>query len=306
MDLDALKTVVLVARHGSFAAVARLVDQDPSSISRIVSGVEARLGLRLFQRTTRRLSVTEEGSVYLSQVAPLLEEFDRAREEAARNRSTPSGLLRLTASVAFGQECIVPLLPAYRERFPEITLELTLSDSNLDLIDSGIDLAIRLAPAPEGDLISSRLMRTAYRVVAAPDYIKRVGLPLEPGALETLDCLRTTLPDYRTRWLFRDRKSGEQEEVSVTGSLLISNPLALRQAARDGLGPALLADWMIDEDLRSRRLIDLFPAHEMTATSFDTGAYALYPSRAYLPMKVRVTIDFLRRRINQPHPAGSA
>lgn len=305
MDLNALKVAGLVARHGSFAAVARVTDQDPSAISRIIATLEVQLGLRLFQRTTRRLSITQEGSLYLSHVIPLLEEFDRAHEEALQNRSTPSGILRVTASVAFGHECIAPLLPAYSDRFPDITLELILTDSNLDLVQNGIDLAVRLTPAPEGDLISTRLVQTSYRVVAAPSFLQRNGAPKTPEELSRLNCLRTTLPDYRTRWIFQQRYGDVQSEVTVNGNLLISNPLALRRAAQDGLGPALLADWMVRDSLASGELLDLFPDHNVTATRFDTAAYALYPSRAYLPVKVRATIDFLRRALTSHHPEGS-
>lgn len=296
MDTDALKTVALVAQHGSFAAAARVLSVDPSSVSRVVATTEAALGIRLFQRTTRSLSVTEEGARYLRRVVPLVEELESAREEAGRLLQQPSGLLRLTASVAFAHECIVPHLADYHARFPEISLELLPTDENLDIPANGIDLAVRLAASPEGDLVSTRLRRTRYRVCASPAYLERYGPLTRPEELATHNCLRFALPEFRSRWRFR-RGDGTPFEVAVTGRTVIANALSLRQAARDGLGPALLADWLIGGDLKSGRLIDLFPGHDCAATEFDTGAWALYPSRAFLPRKVRVTIDFLRDKL---------
>jgi DNA-binding transcriptional LysR family regulator len=269
---------------------------DPSSVSRTVAGVEAALSLRLFQRNTRVLRITEEGDIYLRRLLPLLDELDHAREAASHARSSPSGVLRLTASVAFAHECIVPHLSSFGELYPELTMELLPSDAMLDIAAEGIDLAIRLAPAPEGDLVTTRLLRTRYLVCASPDYVAGTGQPSDPRALSELDCLRFALPAYRTRWRFRAFEE-EPFEVSVGGRLIISNALSLCQAARDGLGPALLADWLVARDLEAGRLVSLFPDYECTATSFDTGAWAMYPSRSYLPRKVRVMIDFLREEL---------
>jgi len=295
MDTDALRTLQLVAHHQSFAGAARVLDVDPSSVSRLVASVEAQLGLRLFQRSTRQLTVTEAGALYLGRVGPLLDDLDLARDAAAQIGTQPGGRVRLTASVAFGQEVIVPHLAALRTTLPDITLEMVLSDQSLDLVAAQVDIAVRLAPAPKGDLISTRLMSTRYRVVAAPSYVAAHGAPSTPEALAQHDCLRMTLPEYRTEWRFR---SAEQDTaVPVSGSVLISNALALRAAARAGLGPALLANWMTDGDIARGDLVDLFPHHEVTATAFDTAAWLLYPSRTYLPAKVRAVIDFLRARI---------
>ena len=296
MEIDALRTLQLVAQHQSFAAVARVLDVDPSSISRTVAGVEAQLGLRLFQRSTRQLQLTEAGALYLERIGPLLDDLDLARDAAADVSTQPSGRVRLTASVAFGQEMIVPLLHQLRAVLPEIELELILSDQTVDLVASQIDLAIRLAPAPKGDLISARLRDTRYRVVASPGFVMTHGRPETPEDLAEHDCLRMTLPDFRTEWRFR--RHNDTSVVAVGGKILISNALALRTAARDGLGPALLADWMVDGDITAGKLVDLFPTYAVTATTFDTGAWLLYPSRAYLPVKVRAVIDFLRARLS--------
>ena len=293
MDFNALKTVVLVANQGSFAAAARLLNVDPSSVSRSVANVEATIGLRIFQRTTRRLAVTEEGEIYLRGVAPLLDELENAREKATRSQTLPSGTLRMTTSVAFAHECIVPHLAAFQERYPEVALELLPTDDNVDIAANAIDLAVRLAPSPKGDLISTRIMTTRYLVCASPNYIANADSITQPRDLVHHDCLRFALPDFRTSWRFR-KKGTTPEEVAVSGKTVIANALSLRRAALEGLGPVLLADWLVANDLANGRLVNLFAEYECTATEFGTGAWALYPSRAYLPQKVRVMIDFLR------------
>lgn len=298
MEISALKTVLRVQAHGSIAGAARALDMDPSSVSRVVASVEAGLGIRMFHRTTRRLTVTEEGESYLQRIAPLIEELDAAAEDAAGARTRPAGLLRVTVSVAFSEKVLVPLLPEFQRRFPLIAIELQSSDANLDLVENGIDLAIRLAPAPAGDLVSTRLMPTHYKVVASPEYIEKHGPCRHPRELAEQNCLRYALPGLQRFWRFRN-SADTPLEVPVHGSPLISNPLVLRQAAVEGLGIALLADWLIDKDLRDGHLIELFPEYQSTATEFETAAWLLYPNRAYLPRKVRVMIDHLKASIGR-------
>ncbi|MEL7013959.1 MAG: LysR substrate-binding domain-containing protein [Pseudomonadota bacterium] len=296
MDLSLLHTAALVAQHGSFASVARQMDVAPSSVSRSVAVLEDQIGLRLFERSTRHLAITEEGRVFLDRVAPLLEEFDRARDDAIATRQAPRGPIRVTASVAFGQMCLMPLLPRLRAELPEIEPEFLLTDQNVNLVDASIDIAIRLAPAPTGDVISTRLLHTRYHVCAARDYIAMQGSPTVPRDLGQHMCLLYSLPEFRNVWRFRDA-DGTVEEQDITGPIRISNPLSLREAANQGLGPALLADWLVREDLSNARLVDLFPNHTVTATSFDTGAWLLYPSKRYLPARTRAVIDFFKANL---------
>ncbi|WP_298362318.1 LysR family transcriptional regulator [uncultured Litoreibacter sp.] len=297
MNLSSLQTVLAVERMGTIVGAADMMNMDASNVSRIVAAVEHEIGLRLFDRTTRRLRITEAGERYLTRIGPLLDELEAAREEAHQTAVEPQGHLRLTSSVAFAIEKIVPLLPAFQDAYPQITVELLPSDANLSLLDQGLDLAVRLAAAPKGDLISTRVLSTRYRVVASPAYVERTGTLRTPEDLSDRNCLRFALPDFRSRWLFRVGADEPVREVEVGGSILISNALALRDAARKGMGAALLADWLIDRDLEDGKLVDLLPTWDCTATEFDTGAFILYPSRTYLPQKNRVMIDFLKDRL---------
>ena len=298
MDIESIQLMIDVARQASFAKVARQRDLDPSSVSRTIAQVEAELGFRIFQRTTRSMSLTEAGAHYIRKVEPALQELDAATEEAGALSATPKGRLRMTASVAFGNRCLVPLLPQLRKEFPGLQLELILTDSNLDLVGEGIDLAIRLGPSLSGDLIGTKLFETRYRVCASAVYLGRVPKFRKPSDLSTVASLLFTYPEFRSRWLFRNNR-GVVTEVPVKGDILISNALALRESALAGLGPALLPNWLIDDDIANRRLVDVFPAYHATATTFDTAAFVLYPNRAFLPTKVRLTINFLRQQLTK-------
>lgn len=301
MDLTALRAFVDVARRGNFAAAARVRNVDPSSMSRIIASLEEELGLRLFQRTTRRLALTEAGERYLRRVESLVDELDQARDDALAVGAGPVGTLRMTASVAFGRACVVPLLPEYRAAFPMLKLELILTDDNLDLVAERLDLAVRLAPSIDADVVGVRLFATRYRVCASPGYLEKAPPLAVPRDLRHHRCLLFTLPEFRSRWLFRAANARVQE-VPVDGDVVISSALALRDCALAGMGPTLLADWLIDDDIAQGRLLDVFPAHRVAATSFDTAAWLLYPSRAFLPNKVRVSIDFFRRQWSRLHP----
>lgn len=296
MDLAALRCLIDVARDRSFAAVARRYHTDPSSVSRTIAGLEARLGMRLFHRSTRRLTPTEAGERFIERVAPLLLELEHSIGEAVDASSGPAGTLRLTASVTFGHERLVPLLPAFRRRHPHVRVEALFTDDILDLVASGIDLAVRLAPAVSGDVVATRLVATRYRVVASPAFLRSVHPIARPAGLAAVDCLLYPAHVFPPQWRFRDRQ-GEVSEVAVDGPLTLSSALALRDAAVAGQGVALLADWLVASSLCDGRLVDLFPDHEATATTFDTAAWLVYPSRAYLPAKVRAMIDFLKEQI---------
>jgi DNA-binding transcriptional LysR family regulator len=240
--------------------------------------------------------LTEAGDVYLRSIDPLIEELERARTAALNTTGKPTGTLRLTASVTFGQSQIVPLLPEFRARHPGLKIDAYFTDSNLDLVANRFDLAIRLGPAIEGDLVATKLMDTRYRVVASPRYIKRAQRISRPVDLSAHQCLLFPLKSFRTAWQFRHADQ-KVESVPISGDVTLSPADSIRRAAIDGLGVALLPDWLVDADIDEKRLVQLLPAYAVAATTFDTGAWLVYPSRAYLPNKVRVMIDFLKQQL---------
>lgn len=298
MNTQALHLFVDVARSGSFAAVARQRNQDPSQISRTIAQLEAELGVRLFQRSTRKMLLTEAGARLLDKVEALLEELRGALEEATSAAREPSGTLRITASVTFGHHCVLPLLKEFRSLYPKIKIDFVLSDDPLDLIASHIDLAIRLGPSISGNLIVTKLLDSHYRVVASPEYIASSAPILQPSDLAAHNCLLFPERIFAPLWQFK-RPGEAPETVPVRGDLILSTGDAIRQLALRGLGPALLPHWAILDALEEGRLIDLFPAYEAAAASFDSAAWLIYPSRDYLPKKVRVMIDYLKNHLPQ-------
>lgn len=294
MDLSLLQTFADVARRGSFAAVARDEGVDPSSVSRRVAALEQALGLTLFERTTRRLSLTEAGRIYLDRTSAIMDGLAEAADVARDAISEPSGLLRVTTSVAFGERWLTPRLTAFRAAYPRVQIELILSDGRIDIAAEGIDVALRLGPAVEGAFVVSKLFDVQYRAVAAPAYLVRAGRPADPLALSNHDGVHFALPRFGGAWQFRADRNSPPIAVTPRPALAISSALAVRRAALEGMGVALLADWTIAEDLAEGRLIDLFPGIEGSATDFDTAVWTLYPSRAHLPARVRAFVDHVK------------
>lgn len=294
MDISVLGLFVAVVRQGSFAAVARDRNIDPSSVSRAIASLETELGIRLFQRTTRQLAPTEAGMTYFERIEPLVVELQQANDIAKDISGQPTGALRVTASVAFGLKCIVPLLPKFEAQYPELTVELLLTDSVVDVVSERIDVAVRLGRLADSTLMAQRLMPVVYRVCASPAYLKRCGHPQMPSEIEHHQCLLFPLAGFCSQWIFRD-EGGAVTEVAVKGHLVISNAIALQQCAIAGMGIALLPHWLVDDDIAAGRLVNVFTGHAVTATDFNTAAWLVSPSRAYVPIKVSAFVSFLKQ-----------
>jgi DNA-binding transcriptional LysR family regulator len=296
MQLSSVRIFADVMSLGSFASAARQRDLDPSSISRAIAGLEKELGFRLFQRNRRKLAPTEAGAHYYAQIKGLLEDIERAGQEALDLTTEPRGMLRVTACTSMGQRVLAPLLPKLFEAYPALSLDLVLTDAQVDLVADQIDLAIRFGLEPEGDVIAAELVPRRFRVCASPAYVQREGAMLHPGELSERDCILFPLPGYRTRWRFRNN-SGEEVAVPVRGRLLVSHGLTMTQCAVSGLGPALLPDWLCNREIDDGSLVDLFPEHTCAATEFGTAAWMIHPSRSYVPIKVQAFMTFLRNEV---------
>jgi DNA-binding transcriptional LysR family regulator len=295
MNTADLDTLMVVIRLGSFAAAARELHIDPSSVSRTVAALESELGMRLFQRNTRQLAMTEAGAVFVERIGPLLEEIEQVRHAAADTAVQMQGTLRITVSNAFGMRRVVPLLPAFYNAHPALHLELIFTDAILDLVAERIDIAIRIGALPDSTLIALPLLPMRYRVVASPAWLDSLDDPPKaPEDLARCDCLSYSMHGFRDRWFFNDAEGGQKTAVTVRWRVLSANGLALRECALAGLGFALMPDWLIGDDLAAGRLVDLFPRHDVTIVDAPTGVWLLYPSRSYVPIKVRAFIDFMR------------
>ena len=300
MDTAALRIFVEVAQQGSFAAVARRRGVAASSISRAVATLEAELGVRLLQRTTRQMTLTEAGSAYAARVRPLVEALDEAASVAQDTAARPQGTLRITAPVTFAQVSLVPMLPAFAERYPELSFDLLITDRIVDLVESRVDVAVRLGRLGDTNMIATRLAEMVYVACASPGYLAARGRPASPEALTSHECLRYPVPGQAARWRFRDGPGAPVRDVPVSGRVVASSGVALRDCAVAGMGLVMLPRWNVARELAGGALVDVFPDLQVTASSFDIAAWALYPSRQHLPLKVRVLIDYLKAQFHSP------
>lgn len=294
MEIATLKLFLDVMHHRSFTEVAKHQGVAPSSISRSIAGLESELGVRLFQRSTRKLEPTEAGLAYFERIAPVVSELEAAEQIAQDVKETPKGTLRVTVPTVYGQRHIVPLLPALQERYPELSIELVMSDAYLDLISERIDLAVRLGTLSDSSLIARQLRTMRFHICASPAYLERQGRPDAPDDIRDHQCLLFPRTGYNMNWLFKDDNDAIVE-IPVNGQTLITNSEAIRQCALAGMGLALLPDWLIEEDLESGKLVGLLDSYTVSATDFKSAVWVLRPSRTYVPLKVRVFEDYLFR-----------
>lgn len=297
MELETLTLFVEVMRHGSFADVARARGIAPSSISRAIAGLENELGVRLFQRSTRKLEPTEAAMVYFERINPVVNEIETARQIALDVTAEPRGTLRVTSGAVFGQIAIVPLIPQLAKAYPQLSIELLLTDVNLDLVEERIDVAVRLGSLQDSSYIAKRLATMTFHVCASPDYLNRHGIPQAPEEVAEHNCLLFPRPGYNLDWLFKGR-DGKITQIPIKGKYLITNSQAVKQCAIAGMGLTLLPDWLVNDAVTAGKLVKLFSEYTVTATDYESAIWILYPSREYLPLKSRVFIDFLLQAFN--------
>ena len=276
-----------VVTTGSLSSAARELGLSPAMVSRRLAALEGRLGVRLLNRTTRTLRLTDEGASYYDTCSRLLAEIDEAETAVAAGRVAPRGVLRVAIPASFGSRHITPLVPAFAERYPDVQLLLSLSDRNVNLIEEGFDLAIRIADLEDSSLAARRLAPNRRVVCASPDYLRRRGTPRTPQDLAMHNCLTTT--DFAMTWEYTDPQ-GAAASVRVSGRYACDNWQVLREWALAGLGIALKSTWDVRTHLEDGTLVPLFPGYTFGS---DVAIYAVYPHRRHLPAKTRVFIEFL-------------
>jgi DNA-binding transcriptional LysR family regulator len=291
-----------VVATGSLTAAARDLGVSTAAVSRKLAALESRLGVRLVHRTTRRLSLTDEGASYHEASARILAEIEEADAAAAARLVEPQGVLKVALPASFGLRHIAPLMPKFSERYPRVQLALSLSDRTVNVIEEGFDVAIRIAELEDSSLAARRLAPNRRVVCASPEYLRKHGTPRTPADLLQHNCLTTT--DFHMTWEYRDPQ-GKRDSVRVSGRHACDNWEVLREWAVAGLGVALKSTWDVRRHLDDGSLVPLFPGY---AFGPDVAIYAVYPHRRYLPAKTRLFIDFLADSFGpQPYwdqPAG--
>lgn len=305
MDIETLELFVELMHTRSFTESARDRDIAPSSASRALAGLEKQLGVRLFQRSTRKLEPTEAGLAYFERIEPLLAELRDANQLAADLNSKPQGVLRVTAGIVHGELYLVPLLPELNELYPSLTIELILSDANLDLIEERIDVAIRVGALRDSSYVAKRLGGMRFYLCAARKYLDQHKAPATPEEVGLHNCLLFPRPGYSSsRWTFR-KAGGRLSEVHVNGNCLITHSRSIRHCALAGMGLALLPDWLVASEIESGSLVRLFDDHEITPTNFDGAIWLVSPSREYVPLKTRLFTEFILKKFRQGQITGA-
>lgn len=276
-----------VVATGSLSAAARDLGVSTAVVSRRLAALEARLGVRLVNRTTRRLALTDEGASYLDACTRILAEIEDADAAAAARRVEPQGVLKVALPASFGHKHIAPLIPPFAERFPKIRLALSLSDRTVNMIEEGYDLAIRIGELADSSLAARKLAPNRRVVCASPDYLQRHSIPRTPADLQQHNCLTTN--DLHMNWEYKG-PDGKRGAVRVTGHYACDNWEVLREWAMAGLGVALKSTWDVRRQLEDGSLVPLLPGYDFGT---DIAIYAIYPHRRYLPAKTRVFIDYL-------------
>ncbi|QOY94131.1 LysR family transcriptional regulator [Massilia sp. UMI-21] len=298
-----LKTFCTVAACGGFSKAARQLGVATSSVTRVVDALEARLGVALLNRSTRSVTLTEAGRGYHEDALRILAQLDAADDAASGSATGVAGLLRVAAPVSFAALHIAPILPALRARHPRLQLDLRLSDTAISLVDESVDVAIRIGSLdPQARLVARRLAGHSRVLCASPAYLRRRGLPLLPADLARHDCLPFSFADHRRGWRLRRKDGGPDapvEEIAFQGVVQADNAEVLRQAAVAGLGVAMLARWLVHEDLRSGRLVQVLADFDVNPGPMDVALYALYGSNRRGSEKIRSFVDLLAEHLAQ-------
>lgn len=286
-----MKVFATVVDAGSFAAAADRLDMSRAMTSKYVSSLEDHLGTRLLNRTTRRLSITESGNVYYQRCVQILADVMEAEQVAGHLSATPRGVLKITMPLAFGLHRLGPVIADYVSRYPEVKLDISLSERKVDLIEDGFDLAIRIGALPESGLIARKLGIDRIIICASPGYLKRHGVPKTPEDLAGHSCLGYTYTNSGDAWSLS--RSGQDIQIPIAATIKADNGDMLRLAAVSGAGFIFQPLFIVEEDLQAGRLVQVLAEY----ASRELGIYAIYPSRKHLSAKVRTFVDFLVERL---------
>ncbi|OQS42801.1 LysR family transcriptional regulator [Chromobacterium haemolyticum] len=285
-----IRAFVCVAELGSFAAAAERLELSRAVVTKLVSSLEGRLGVRLMHRTTRRLSLTEAGETYLGQAGGLLAELDDLDARLSQGASSPVGRLRVSAPVSFGMRYLGRVVAGFHQQYPQIEVELNLNDRRVDLVEEGFDLGLRVSNLSDSSLVARRLARIRDLVVAAPSYLQRCGTPATPADLAEHQCLLYALTTQPNLWDFT-APDGSSGRVKVKGMLRANNGDILTDAAIHGMGVILQPRFLVEQGLAEGTLVPLLSDYDWHCLDLS----AVYPARRHVPGKVRAFVDYLQQ-----------
>ena len=288
--LNAMKTYAAVVTTGSFTRAAERLDISKALASKYVRQLEEHLGVRLLNRTTRRMSVTEVGEAYYKRCKQVLDDIEELESATSDQQAAPRGTLLISAPATFGEFYLARAVARYQEEYPEVSVEMALSDRFVNIVDEGFDLAVRIGTLQDSSLIARRIAPSRVVVCASPGYLARKGVPHHPRELESHCCVVDTNLRSLDKWMFDE--GGDVFAVKVKGRFRVNNAIAVREALLAGQGIGYVPTYAIGDELKNGKL-------EIILESFEgsgSGIYAVYPHNRHLASKVRTFVDFLVRR----------
>ncbi|OAL79668.1 LysR family transcriptional regulator [Acinetobacter sp. SFB] len=301
MQLTALRYFVMIATTGSFSTTAQHFKVPPSSVSRFISKLEQEIGQQLFYRNTRSVRLTEIGEKYYIQIKDVLDTLDFANEEATGKNSNLKGLVRINTAVALGRLHIADIVNKLQEIYPDLSVELTLTDTFIDPISEGVDIVIRIGSLQDSALIARKICDQTYLLCASPKYLERYGMPEKPQDITNHSCLVYKGVAGSQTWHFRHAELDKAMQVEPQGSLTSNNVDVLVKAALEGRGIVLFPTWIFEEDyFKNKQLVKLLPEWFSTVESYKVGIYLVSPENRIRSKKVRTVLDFILNEIGSP------
>lgn len=302
--LDTVRIFVITLKTGSLSAAGRSLGLSPATISRRISALEKELGVQLLDRTSRRLTATEAGIIFHQRVETILEDMAQAENAARHHKQTLEGRLRVHSRTLVGIQLIAPLLRKFSNRYPDLTVDLHLSEEPVNLVEQNYDVDLRIGKLEDSSYVMRKLGAGERILVGSPEYVKTHPPVKVPEDLLTgHNCLTYRKAQEFTSWKYL--KGDRVHELKVAGTMHTNNGEVLRRAALSGLGLALLADWSVAKDREAGLLVRLLPGYRLTNSTFDNGVYALFRHTRMLPHKVRVFVDFLAEALGEIETANS-
>ena len=291
-----MQVFVEAVKRDGFSAAGRELNLSPSAVSKLVSRLESRLGVRLFNRTTRTLNLTEGGQVFFKRCIEILEDVEDAETSITGFGQVPKGVLRINSTPGFVKHQLLPIMAEFQQLYPQLIVEFQLTGQSVDLIGEGVDLAIRLGVLKDTSLVARKLGESHRVVCASPLYIEAHGIPSIPIELLQHNCLRLSSNDVFNHWEFYS--NAEEETIEVNGHFVTDNVDALYEYALLGGGIVRLSGFMVGEDIKAGRLVPLLQDYSIKKQQI----HAVFPHRKYLPAKVRVLLDFLLDKFTPTTP----
>jgi DNA-binding transcriptional LysR family regulator len=293
--LQAMELFVGTVRTGSFSAAGRRVGLSPASVSRYVGELETQLGVQLFNRSTRHLGLTEAGKIFFQRTEQVLHGIEDAEAAALALQSAPRGTLRVHSRTMFGIKVLSPLMPPFQKLYPDLKVELRLSERRVQLREEEFDVDFQITAPTDPSLMQRRLLRSERILVASPSYVTRMPRLREPDDVVAHDCLTYWMGPDDAIWKFMRKNA--LREVVVPSAFSSNNGIVLCDLALKGHGIALLDDYTVANELKSGKLVRLMSSYRVTNSTFDEGIYVAFLQSSYLPEKIRVFVDYMAENV---------